>query len=46
MSSTATGQDAQRTLLPIQFEHSAEFAWLRKVVHASRALDDLTHPNT
>ena len=31
-----------RALLPIEFERSAEFAWLRKPVHASRALDDMT----
>ena len=31
-----------RRLLPIPFEHSAEFAWLKKTVHASRLLDDMT----
>ncbi len=34
-----------RPLLPIPFEHSAEFAWLRKPVHASRTLDNLTRPD-
>jgi hypothetical protein len=36
---------APRPLLPIEFEHSAEFAWLRKPVHASRMLDDMTRPD-
>ena len=29
-------------LLPIEFEHSAEFGWLQKPVHAARLLDDMT----
>ncbi|HXG69284.1 MAG TPA: hypothetical protein VNJ04_01585 [Gemmatimonadaceae bacterium] len=33
-------------LLPIEFEHSAEFAWLRKPVIASRTLDDFTNAGT
>jgi len=33
-----------RALLPIPFEHSAEFGWLRKPVLASRVLDDMTDP--
>ncbi|HEX6133855.1 MAG TPA: glycoside hydrolase family 9 protein [Longimicrobiales bacterium] len=33
-----------RPLLPIEFENSAEFAWLNKMVHASRVLDDGTQP--
>lgn len=37
---------APRALLPIEFEHSAEFAWLKKPVHASRMLDDMTRPET
>src|SRR5688572_24123350 len=41
----ATAVAQSRPLLPIPFEHSAEFAWLRKPVHASRTLDDLTRPN-
>ena len=41
----AAGQ-APRALLPIPFEHSAEFAWLQKPVHASRTLDDLTRPES
>jgi hypothetical protein len=38
--------DAQtpRALLPIDFENSAEFGWLKKPVHASRTLDDMTDP--
>jgi len=31
-----------RALLPIPFEHSAEFGWLAKPVLASRVLDDMT----
>ncbi|MCR4341458.1 MAG: glycoside hydrolase family 9 protein [Gemmatimonadaceae bacterium] len=37
---------SSRPLLPIQFEHSAEFAWLQKPVHTSRTLDDMTRPDT
>ncbi|MBA3559491.1 MAG: glycoside hydrolase family 9 protein [Gemmatimonadaceae bacterium] len=44
-SSTAAAQ-SPRPLMPIEFENSAEFAWLRKPVHASRSLDDLTQPST
>lgn len=35
-----------RPLLPIEFEHSAEFGWLSKEVLASRTLDDMTDPAT
>src|SRR5687767_9259654 len=35
-----------RTPLPIAFEPSPEFAWLRKPVHSSRTLDDLTRPDS
>lgn len=35
-----------RALLPIEFEHSAEFAWLKKPVHASRTLDDMMRPES
>jgi hypothetical protein len=35
-----------RPLLPIEFERSAEFAWLRKPVLARRTLDALTDPST
>ena len=35
-----------RPLLPIEHEHSAEFAWLNKPVHASRVLDDMARPET
>src|SRR5918993_1160503 len=31
-----------RSLLPIEFEYSAEFAWLKKPVLASRILDDMS----
>nr|MBA3889793.1 glycoside hydrolase family 9 protein [Gemmatimonadaceae bacterium] len=33
-----------RRLMPIDFVHSAEAAWLRKPVHARRLLDDMTEP--
>ncbi len=35
-----------RPLLPIEVEHSAEFGWLQKPVHASRVVDDMTDPST
>jgi hypothetical protein len=41
----ATAQ-APRAVLPIEFEHSAEFAWLRKPILASRALDDMRRADT
>jgi hypothetical protein len=41
----ATAQ-APRALLPIDFQNSAEFAWLNKPVFASRLLDDLTRADT
>jgi hypothetical protein len=34
-----------RPLMPIDFVHSAEFAWLAKPVHDRRVLDDLTRPD-
>jgi hypothetical protein len=36
----------RHALLPIEFERSAEFAWLRKPVQASRMLDDMTRPDS
>ncbi len=44
-SAAATAQ-TPRTLLPIDFENSAEFGWLNKPVLASRVLDDLTRADT
>lgn len=41
LASTGTEAQAGRALLPIELERSAEFAWLRKSVHASRILDDM-----
>jgi hypothetical protein len=41
----ATAQ-VPRALLPIDFENSAEFAWLSKPVLASRTLDDLARADT
>jgi hypothetical protein len=35
-----------RALMPIEFENSAEFGWLRKEVQARRTLDKLTGPAT
>ena len=32
--------------MPIQFENSAEFGWLKKPVLSSRVLDDMTRPDT
>ncbi|HYW07261.1 MAG TPA: hypothetical protein VE913_09915, partial [Longimicrobium sp.] len=40
------GAQTPRALLPIEFENSAEFGWLRKKVEASRTLDDMTRPET
>jgi hypothetical protein len=47
LAAAAVSADAQspRALLPIDFENSAEFGWLRKKVDASRVLDDMTQPN-
>ena len=44
-AATAAAQ-TPRPLLPIEFENSAEFAWLRKPVIAARVIDDLTRPET
>ena len=41
----STAAQQPRRLLPIPFEHSAEFAWLQKPVHSSRTIDDLTRPD-
>ena len=38
------GAQSARPLLPIPFEHSAEFGWLRKPVLASRVLDEMKVP--
>ncbi|MGI9141047.1 MAG: hypothetical protein ACR2GJ_08065, partial [Gemmatimonadaceae bacterium] len=42
----ALAQYPRRALLPIEFESSAEAAWLRKPVLASRTLDDMTRPDS
>jgi len=44
---TAASGTAQtpRPLLPIEFERSAEFGWLKKPVRASHTLDDMTVPD-
>lgn len=36
--------EAQRAVLPIEHERSAEFGWAAKVVQARRVLDDMTSP--
>jgi hypothetical protein len=43
---TADAAQAPRALMPIDFERSAEFAWLRKKVLARRPLDDMTQAAT
>src|SRR3954470_4945964 len=40
------GAAAQPPLMPIDLANSAEAAWLKKPVLASRALDDMTSPAT
>ena len=42
----SAGAQPPRALLPIPFEHSAEFGWLAKEVLASRPLDAMTDPST
>lgn len=42
----AAAAQTPRALMPIELEHSAEFAWLRKPVLDRRALDDMTIPDT
>ncbi|MEX2325570.1 MAG: glycoside hydrolase family 9 protein, partial [Gemmatimonadaceae bacterium] len=44
VSADAAAQDDRRELLSVEVERSAEFAWLRKPVLASRTLDDMTRP--
>lgn len=43
---TSASAQTPRALLPIEFEHSAEFAWLKKPVHATRLLDDMTRADS
>lgn len=47
-ATAATSARAQtpRPLMPIEFTNSAEYAWLRKPVLASRVLDDMTQAST
>jgi hypothetical protein len=40
----AAAAQAPRALLPIDFENSAEYGWLRKPVLERRSLDDMTEP--
>ena len=42
----AARAQAPRALMPIDFQNSAEFGWLRKKVLARRTLDDMTQPGT
>ena len=44
--STADAAQAPRALMPIDFQRSAEFGWLRKKVFARRPLDDMTQAAT
>src|SRR5215208_2331373 len=44
LTPNALASQAPRALLPIEYENSAEFGWLRKPVIASRVLDDMTQP--
>lgn len=46
LAPAAVAGQTPRALLPIPFENSAEFGWLRKKVHASRTLDDMARPAT
>jgi hypothetical protein len=43
--SSAAHAQTPRALMPIDFVNSAEFGWLRKPVHASRTLDDMSRPD-
>jgi len=43
---TAASAQAPRPLMPIAFENSAEFGWLRKRVLARKPLDDMTQAAT
>src|SRR5688572_18973204 len=42
----AGAAQAPRSLMPVEFERSAEFSWLAKPVLDRRVLDDLTDPTT
>lgn len=43
-SAPGLAQAQHRSLLPIEFDRSAESAWLQKRVHDSRTLDDMNQP--
>ena len=45
-ASPQAAAQSPRPLMPIQFENSAEFGWLKKPVMARRTLDDMTSPAT
>jgi hypothetical protein len=45
-AATADAAQAPRALMPIDFQRSAEFGWLRKKVLARRPLDDMTQAAT
>src|SRR5262245_5011206 len=48
LASAATSRafcQTPRALLPIEFEHSAEFRWLQKPVSSSRVLDEMKDPS-
>ncbi|HUQ82884.1 MAG TPA: glycoside hydrolase family 9 protein [Gemmatimonadaceae bacterium] len=46
LTARASSAQAPRALLPIQFENSAEYGWLKKKVLARRVLDDMLTPAT
>ncbi|HET9439489.1 MAG TPA: hypothetical protein VFO52_04935, partial [Longimicrobiales bacterium] len=45
IATDSTQARAIRPLMPIEFEHSAEFGWLKKPVLANRLLDDMRKPD-
>jgi hypothetical protein len=45
-ASNVYAQSQPRALMPIPFEHSAEFGWLKKPVLASRLVDDMSDAAT
>jgi hypothetical protein len=46
LAPAAGSPQTPRSLMPIEFQNSAEFAGLAKKVHARRSLDDMTEPST
>jgi hypothetical protein len=46
LGSSSSFAQSPRPLMPIEFEHSAEFGWLKKPVLATRVLDDMADAGT